>query len=263
MSGSQLHNLNKKQIYQLALSLRSQGKLYNRNDPALDDVFKGSIDRFCDIALRLRLSKKVLDVGSGHGMLLSLLCELGHDCCALDIADYTAKYPDVYRQKPIQFQVCNIEVDPLPFPNDCFDAVVCCQVLEHFSHTHLKAMREINRVLRNGGIVEVDVPNVASFRNRSRMLRGKNITYDYEKHYLYAQPVSYKGMSFYPERHNREFTRAELRILLEASGFRNIEIMFLKSRRHREGLENIRTIGTMLKDAIPSFRKSLIAFAEK
>ncbi len=258
-----LHNLNKKQIYQLALSLRSSGKLYNRNDPALDDVFKGSIDRFCDIALRLRASKKVLDVGSGHGMLLSLLCELGHDCCGLDIADYTSKYPKVYRHKPIQFQVCNIEADPLPYPDGCFDAVVCCQVLEHFSHSHLKPMREIHRVLKNAGIVEVDVPNVASFRNRSRMLRGKNITYDYETHYLYAQPVPYKGMSFYPERHNREFTRAELGILLQASGFRNIEIMFLKSRRHREGLEKIRTAGTMLRDAIPSLRKSLIAYAEK
>jgi SAM-dependent methyltransferase len=258
-----VHNLTKKQIYQLALSLRSSGKLYNRNDPALDDVFKGSIDRFSDIAYRLRMSKKILDVGAGHGMLLSLLCELGHDCYALDIADYTAKYPEVYQHKPIQFQICNIEVDPLPFPDDCFDAVVCCQVLEHFSHSHLKAMQEIRRVLKNGGIVEVDVPNAVSFLNRSRMLRGRNITYDYEKHYLYAQPVSYKGMSFYPERHNREFTKAELRILLNAGGFRNIEIAFLKSRRHRVGLEKIRTLGTIIKDAAPSLRKSLIAFAEK
>jgi len=263
MPASPLHNLNKKQIYRLALSLRSSGKLYNRNDPDLEDVFKGSIDRFCDIALRLRTSKKILDVGSGHGMLLSLLCELGHECSALDVADYTVKYPEIYRHKPIQFQLCNIEVDPLPFPDDCFDAVVCCQVLEHFSHSHLKAMQEIHRVLKNGGIVEVDVPNAVSFLNRSRMLRGRNITYDYEKHYLYARPVSYKGMSFYPERHNREFTRDELRILLESSNFRNIEVMFLKSRRHREGLEKIRTVGTMLKDAIPSLRKSLIAFAEK
>ncbi|MGH8750158.1 MAG: methyltransferase domain-containing protein [Burkholderiales bacterium] len=251
----------KKQIYRLALELR--GRLYNRSDPALDDVFKGSIDRFCDIAFRLRAAKKVLDVGAGHGMLLSLLCELGHECHALDISDPSARYPEVYAQKPIRFQVCNVEVDALPFPDNSFDAVVCCQVLEHFTHSHLPAMREIRRVLKIGGIVEVDVPNAVSFRNRSRMLRGKNITYDYEQHYLHAQPVSYKGMSFYPLRHNREFTRDELKILLEAGNFRNIEIAFLKSRRHREGLEKIRSIGTTLKDAVPALRKSLIAFAEK
>lgn len=258
-----VHNLTKKQIYQLALSLRSSGKLYNRNDPALDDLFKGSIDRFCDIAHRLCASRKVLDIGAGEGMLLSLLCELGHDCYALDIADHTARYPEVYLQKPIKFQVCNVEVDSLPFPDECFDAVVCCQVFEHFTHSHLKVMQEIHRVLKRGGMVEIDVPNAVSFRNRSRMLRGKNITYDYQKHYLYAQPVSYKGLSFYPDRHNREFTKAELRILLQAGNFRNIEIAFLKSRRHREGFEKIRTLGTMVKDAVPSLRKSLIAFAEK
>ncbi|MGH8744045.1 MAG: hypothetical protein ACREUY_07185, partial [Burkholderiales bacterium] len=118
-------------------------------------------------------------------------------------------------------------------------------------------------VLKKGGVIEIDVPNAVSFRNRSRMLRGKNITYDYEKHYLYAQPVSYKSMSFYPDRHNREFTKSELRILLEAGNFNNIEIAFLKSRRHRVGLEKIRTFATVIKDAIPSLRKSLIAFAEK
>ena len=257
------HTLSKKQIYRRALELRAQGRLYNNRDPALDDLFKGSIDRFCDIAHRLCASRKVLDIGAGYGMLLSLLCELGHDCYALDIADHTARYPEVYLQKPIKFQVCNVEVDSLPFPDDCFDAVVCCQVLEHFTHSHLPAMREIHRVLRHGGIVEVDVPNAVSFRNRSRMLRGKNITYDYEEHYLHAQPILYKGMSFYPLRHNREFTKAELRILLQAGYFRNIEIGFLKSRRHREGLEKIRTLGTMVKDAVPSLRKSLIAFAEK
>jgi ubiquinone/menaquinone biosynthesis C-methylase UbiE len=263
MSASVPHTLDKKQIYRRALELRCEGLLYNSTDPALDDVFKGSIDRFCDIAFRMRTAKKVLDVGAGHGMLLSLLCELGHECYALDIADPTTRYPEIYEQKPIRFEVCNVEADPIPFPDEYFDAVVCCQVLEHFTHSHLQAMKEIYRVLKHGGIVEVDVPNAVSFRNRSRILRGKNITYDYEHHYLYAKPVSYKSMSFYPERHNREFTRSELRILLEAGNFRNIEISFLKSRRHRIGLERIRTLGTLIKDAIPSLRKSLIAFAEK
>jgi ubiquinone/menaquinone biosynthesis C-methylase UbiE len=156
-----------------------------------------------------------------------------------------------------------VEVDPIPYPDESFDAVVCCQVLEHFSHSHLPAMREIWRVLKPGGIVEVDVPNAASFRNRSRMLRGKHITFDYEEHYLYATPILYKGMSFFPRRHNREFTRSELVTLLRASGFRDIEVRFLKSRRYREGVERLKSIGTAAKDLVPSLRKSLMAFAVK
>ena len=258
-----VHNLSKKQIYRKALALRFQNRLYDLREPQLDDLFKGSIDRFATIASRLGHTKRVLDIGAGHGVLSSLLSELGHECYALDMFDSTARYPDVYKNKQIRFKVCNVEIDPIPFVDGFFDAVVCCQVLEHFTHSHLPVMSEINRVLRPGGIVEIDVPNAVCFRNRSRMIRGKQITYDYEKHYLYATPVVYKGLSFYPERHNREFTRKELRALLEAAHFINIEVAFLKSRRHRLGLERIRNIGSAARDLVPSFRKSLIAFAHK
>lgn len=258
-----VHALGKQAIYQRALELRRTGYLYDLAHPALEEVFTGSVDRFADIALRLRGCRKVLDVGSGHGMLLTLLNELGHECHAVDFIDQTTRYPHAYAGRPLSFQVCNVEVDSLPFDDGSFDAVTCCQVLEHFTHSHLPLMQEIRRVLRPGGVVEVDVPNAVSYRNRSRMLRGKHITNDYESHFLRAEPVLYKGMSFYPVRHNREFTAAELHLLLQIAGFRNIQVSFLKGRRHREGMRGLLSIGSILRDAIPSLRKFLIAFAEK
>lgn len=228
----------------------------------MEDLFKGSIDRFCQIAVRLNAAKRVLDVGAGQGLLLSFLTELGHECHALDVKDQASAYPDTYG-KGIVFRMCNVEADPIPYPAESFDAVVCCQVLEHFSHSPLPAVREMRRVLRPGGVLEVDVPNVASFRNRIRLLRGKHITYDYAEHYLHAVPILYNGMSYYPLRHNREFTKSDLELLLGVSGFERYEVSFLKSRRYREGIERIRSVGTVLRDWIPSFRKSLIAFAYK
>jgi SAM-dependent methyltransferase len=229
----------------------------------MDDLFRGSIDRFCEIAFRLQAYPKVLDVGAGHGMLDALLSALDHECHALDILDQAERHAGIYRRYGIDFRICNSEVDPLPFADSTFDAVVCCQVLEHFTHSHLPVMKEILRVLKPGGIVEIDVPNAVCFRNRSRMIRGKHITYDYREHYLHAAPVRYNGLSFYPARHNREFTRQELQILLEEAGFMKIEVRFLKSRRYREGLERFRSLGSALRDLLPSLRKSLIAFAEK
>jgi SAM-dependent methyltransferase len=254
---------NKRDVLRLAVQLRDEGRLFRRGDAQLEDVFKGSIDRFCDIAIALRNAHRVLDVGAGHGLLLSFLTELGHECHALDVQDQPTAHPDIYGAKHIAFHLCNVEVDAIPYPDESFDAVVCCQVLEHFSHSHLPAMKEIRRVLRPGGVVEVDVPNAASFRNRSRMLRGKHITYDYEEHYLHAAPILYKGMSFFPRRHNREFTKSDLEILLRASGYREIDVQFLKSRRYREGWGRLQSVGTAIKDLVPSLRKSLIAFAVK
>ena len=258
-----VHTLTRADIYVRANELRRQGRLFDLSDAGLLDVFKGSVDRFCEIADRLRYARQVLDVGAGHGILLALLQELGHECHAVDFADQAAQHPQVFSARGISFQQCNVEIEPLPYGDESFDAVVCCQVLEHFTHSHLPAVREMRSVLRGRGILEVDLPNAASFRNRSRMLRGTNITYDYREHYLNAQPILYKGHSFFPLRHNREFTRAELHLLLTEAGFGEIEVRFLKSRRHREGVERLLHFGTMLRDALPSWRKSLIAFARK
>lgn len=75
---------------------------------------------------------------------------------------------DVYIRHNIPFQICNIEADSLPFESEFFDAVSCCQALEHFTHSHLPPVIDMKRVLKEGGLIELDVPNAASFRNRSR-----------------------------------------------------------------------------------------------
>lgn len=254
----------KKQIYKHSLVLRNQGKLYNLQNEYYADTFAGSINRYCEIAFRLKDSERVLDVGAGSGLLLSLLYEFGHECYAIDVNDLPKMYaPEIFSGKKIDFKICNVEVDDMPYPDNYFDAVVCGETLEHFTHSHLNAAKEMHRVLKSGGICIITVPNAGSFRNRSRMLRGKNITWDYGKHYLDAEPVIYKGLSFYPDRHNREFTINELRLLMERAGFKNVNVYLFQSRKYRVGIERIKSIGSALRDLIPSLRKTLFAVGDK
>lgn len=241
------------QVIALALS----GRLFALNDAELLELFQGSIDRFALIAWHLRDHQRVVDCGAGRGMLCAVLKHLGHDVQAADLFERN----DLILQHGIPFQNLNLEHDPLPFADGSFDAVTCCQVLEHFTHSHLPTVREFHRILRPGGLCEIDVPNVASFRNRSRLLRGKNITWDYEKHYLLAKPVVYKGREFYPDRHNREFTRDELALLLNRAGFKQVQVSRICSRRYRLGWARIKSVGSCLRDLVPGWRKTLFAIA--
>jgi SAM-dependent methyltransferase len=220
------------------------------------DLFQGNVDRYSLIAWHLRSYHRVLDCGAGCGMLAAVLKQLGHEVHAVDLPYQN----EMIVRHRIPFQAVNLENDPLPFADGSFDAVICCEVLEHFTHSHLPAAREFRRVLRPGGMCEIDVPNVASFRNRSRLLRGKNITWDYEKHYLRAQPVVDRGREFYPDRHNREFTAAELRLLLDRAGFAKTRVIHIASRRRRAGLHRIRNFGAWLRDLVPGWRKTLMGF---
>jgi len=258
-----VHNLTKNQIKRFAVRELAAKRYFDIESPGLYEHFRGSVDRFCEIAFAFRESPRVLDVASADGLLLALLKMLGHEAYGVDLFDQGSSDVALYKKHKIPFRICNIEADPLPFESDFFDAVSCCQALEHFTHSHLPPVLEMKRVLKNGGLIELDVPNATCFRNRSRMLRGKHITWDYKNHYLYEEPIIYKGREYYPGRHNREFTSAELELLLSEADFREIDVRFLKSRRYRTGLESLKSIGTAFKDAIPPLRKSLIAFARK
>lgn len=261
MNKQSVHGLNKAEIMSKILQLRNSGALYVLPAPTEDNDLYSSLDRFSDIALRLRSCKKVLDVGAGTGILVAILAALGHEVYAVDFFDKSQS--DVYLKANARFQVCNIEVDPLPFEDQTFDAVCCCQALEHFTHAHLPSILEMKRVLRIGGVLEIDVPNAACFRNRWRLLRGKHITWEYKEHYLVVKPSMYKDREFYPNRHNREFVRSDLVTLYETAQFSNIEVHFLRDERIRLGWSKLQSFGSWIRNAIPSTRKSLIAFGVK
>ncbi|MGZ7080819.1 MAG: hypothetical protein ACXVJT_15505, partial [Thermoanaerobaculia bacterium] len=99
-----IHGYTRREICALARELQRSGRLYGPPNDELHDVFKGSVDRFCEIADRLRYAKRVLDVGAGHGMLLALLHELGHYCEGVDFTDPRPAHSAVYSGRRIAFQ---------------------------------------------------------------------------------------------------------------------------------------------------------------
>lgn len=107
---------------------------------------------------------------------------------------------------PIQSDNVNIETEPLPYQSASFDVVLLCEVLEHLTNDPHRALSEIKRILKPNGTFILTTPNVAWLQNIERLWGGYNIFDNYSAYGPYG-------------RHNREYTLAEVKRLLEHLGF--------------------------------------------
>jgi len=94
---------------------------------------------------------RILDWGCGDGSLVELLGSYGFICFGID------KYIASSKGNIIS----NKSIEESPFPNDYFDAITCFHLLEHIKDP-LKSVRKAVDLLRPGGVLIVEVPNIDS-----------------------------------------------------------------------------------------------------
>lgn len=95
--------------------------------------------------------KKVLDLGCGDGVLSYLLWKEGAQVYGIDNSDLAIKFA-IEKHKDFETN-CRFSVTDCcrtGFDANCFDSVVCSDVIEHVSEP-LKLLGEIKRVLKPGG----------------------------------------------------------------------------------------------------------------
>jgi SAM-dependent methyltransferase len=101
--------------------------------------------RFADEIKRHVPAGRVLDWGAGSGHVSWLLDRRGLDVVSFDLADLR----DPRLALPHIPFVLAPDDRLLPFPDESFDAVLSCGVLEHVADDHT-SLREIRRILRPG-----------------------------------------------------------------------------------------------------------------
>jgi ubiquinone/menaquinone biosynthesis C-methylase UbiE len=96
---------------------------------------------------------KVLDIGAGIGGLSAAFAKKGAIVTAIDVDDGYQKL------SKIGYEECGVDVESqlfdggdLPFPNESFDIVCCFNIFEHVPNLE-RLFREMQRVLKQGGIV--------------------------------------------------------------------------------------------------------------
>jgi SAM-dependent methyltransferase len=105
----------------------------------------------------------VLDWGCGWGQVTDLLRKRGVEVVSCDyLEDESRDMIRLERFPDITMHVCNDPVE-LPFPDDHFEAVLSCGVLEHVQDPGA-SLAELHRVLRPGGRLFVyKLPNRFSY----------------------------------------------------------------------------------------------------
>jgi len=107
--------------------------------------------------------KRALDLSCGGGATSRMLAAHGYRVVATDYVLPPSLDGPIFRVGGVDLN------EHLPFRSDTFDGVNLTEVIEHIEH-QAQLIREIARLLREGGVVVISTPNVLNILSRLRFL---------------------------------------------------------------------------------------------
>jgi SAM-dependent methyltransferase len=167
-----------------------------------------------------------LEIGAGNGSTLLALQDKYERVVGTELSAVRAKELQLlFKDSPkVEILQNNLEDDGLPFGGEQFDTVSMIAVIEHLFDP-VGALRECHRILKPGGRLIVDTPNIAKWTRRIKLLFG----------YFPSTASLQEGLLCYDrktptdlhdEGHLHYFTHRSLRRLaIERAGFRQAETL--------------------------------------
>ena len=141
---------------------------------------------------------RVLDVGCAAGRLAEQLVAKGCTVFGIEVDEGCAQ---AARESCADVLHADVEtLSDLPWPKGSFDTILAMDVLEHLREP-APVLRMLAQYLKPTGIMVISLPNVANWRIRLRLLRGR---WDYE------------SIGILDRTHLRFFTLATARELLSS-----------------------------------------------
>ncbi len=168
--------------------------------------------------------KWVLDVGCGSGTIVKRLLKDGKNVIGLDIGKQFLSFcQSAYRNAAF----CGGDAQNLPFADNCFDTIVCSEVIEHLNNPE-KSLKEFERVLRPNGELVITTPNISV-------------------RWAFLEAIRTRIRRKMLETNHNCFTKKRLRFLLDSVGFSissNASFMFgclllVKARKKEDNLKGV------------------------
>ena len=195
-------------------------KLTNEESSYIETQLQSNPQKFDNQVNNFRIhvpirDAKVLDIGCGGGLFLSMLKQEGAEVIGIELSDSRAQYAKTRH---------NLEIHKHPIESDFwqegyanyFDAVTLWDVIEHVNYPY-QTLRSAVNVLKKDGLLLIDTPARDSFYHQFgeityRLSGGRFPTF------LNAM---YSSHLF---GHKQIFSTAEMKALLEAIGLEIVEL---------------------------------------
>lgn len=167
---------------------------YNKMESTFQNIFK---KRYKIIQKYIHKSKtgRVLEIGCSNGVFLDIFKNHGFETWGVE----PSKTAIVAKRKG--HTISRTLFQKTKLPKDYFDIVVLNHTLEHLKNPK-QILKKVYRVLKRGGIVYIDVPNVGSLLSK---MMGKRWPY------------------LLPDEHIWQFDKESLSKLVRSSGFKILE----------------------------------------
>ena len=153
---------------------------------------------------------KVLDVGIYPGLFTYVIKQLGVDVEAVDLEP--ERIPSELG-KFLKIHQVDIEADEIPLEDSSYDAILFLAILEHLRLNPLAVLRRLKGLLKPGGRLFVQTPNLGYWRCRLNVLLGKSFDESPYAAYSRLETLGHPG-------HIRVYTMSEVKEILEKCGFK-------------------------------------------
>lgn len=170
-------------------------KYTNVNDGYWDEAAAYGHDFYLSLIERYTKPGKLLDIGCGHGYILSAAKKRGWDITGYDVDEKSTKELSL----KLDANILSGDFLSIDFDKD-YDLVILNQVAEHLKDP-TSYLKKIKGTLKNNGYIFVAVPNIKSLSNRFKYfiektgLKKNRIGkyYDTSHHLSYFEPKTLKS----------------------------------------------------------------------
>lgn len=187
-----------------------------------DREYEDQADRMAIRKLLPKRMEKFADIGGGYGRLASEYIKRARKVYIFDYSKSELKQAkEIYGDK---IETKAGDIYKLPFKDNELDGLMMVRVTHHLKHMN-KAMAELYRVLKPGGVAVIEVANKRTLPKMARFALGKSKVNPFDKKVANYKEISADGFYNYHPKYVEE--------IFEKTGFKQEKVLSVSNFRSR------------------------------